>query len=64
MLVKRDRRKRGKRYRRGDVQDIRPDLCSGRFNPFYDSLGKLLDMPVGRIEDYSNDGLGPFISPR
>jgi hypothetical protein len=24
---------------RGYVQDIRPDLCSGRFNPFDNSLG-------------------------
>jgi hypothetical protein len=39
VVVKRDRRKRGKRYKRGDVQYIRPDLCSGCFDPFDDSLG-------------------------
>jgi hypothetical protein len=62
MLVIRDRTKRGKRYRRGDVQDIRPDLCSGCFNPFDDPLGELLDMPVGRVEDYCDDWFGPAMS--
>jgi hypothetical protein len=53
-------REGGKRRRRGDVQDIRPNLCSGRFDSFNDSLGELLDMSVGRVKDYSDDGLGPY----
>lgn len=62
ILVKRDRRKRGKRCRRGDLQDIRPNLCSCRFDTFDDSLRKLLDMPVSRVEDYGDDWFGPLIS--
>jgi hypothetical protein len=56
------RRSRGEKRRWGDIQDIRPNLCSGRFNPFDDSLGELLDMPVGRVEDYCDDWFGPVMS--
>jgi hypothetical protein len=49
---------------RGDVQDIRPHLCSCRFDSFDDCLGELLDMPVGRVENYCDDRFGPSVNLR
>ena len=46
---------------RQDVQyiSIRPNLCPSGFDTFEDSLGKLLNMTVGRVEDYCDDWFGP-----
>lgn len=55
VVMSRDRREEG----REDVQYIRPNLCSCRFDTFEDSLGKLLDLTVGGVEDYCDDWLGP-----
>ena len=55
VVMSRDRREE----EREDVQYIRPNLCSCRFDTFDDSLGKLLDVTVGRIEDQCDDWLAP-----
>jgi len=55
VVMSRDRREEG----REDVQYIRPNLCSCRFDTFEDSLGKLLDMTISRVEDYCDDWFGP-----
>ena len=45
-----------------DIQDIRPNFCSGRLDTFNDPFGKFLDMSESRVEDYCDDWFRPLIS--